>query len=135
MGLVERGRFSLVSKRTVRGLERWAFSGSVLSTVRARPGCVHRDLSGDNLFVLPDGYRVIDWQRPILGPPGVDLASLMASLGFDPVRHAGEGAVRAWLLLNVDWLAQCAARWFPDGTPTYDEQIVRLAARLDDVAR
>ena len=72
-------KFSLVDETTVRDMERWAFSKSVLSTIRARPGCVHRDLSGDNLFILPDGYRLIDWQRPILGPPAVDVASLMAS--------------------------------------------------------
>jgi len=120
-------KFSLVNKATVGDLERWAFSESVISTIRAGAGCVHRDLSGDNLFVLRDGYRLIDWQRPILGPPGVDVASLMASLGFDPARHAGEGAVRVWHLLNVNWLAQCAARWFPDGAPTYDKQIAELA--------
>ena len=132
--LVKGKKFSLVNRATVRDLERWAFSEPVLSTIRAGAGCVHRDLSGDNLFVLRDGYRLIDWQRPILGPPGVDTASLMASLGFDPARHAGEGAVRVWHLLNVNWLAQCAARWFPAGTPTYDKQIARLAARLDDFA-
>jgi len=132
--LVEQGRFSLVNEAMVDDLERWAFSESVLATIRGGAGCVHRDLTEDNLFVMPDGYRLIDWQRPILGPPGVDMASLMASLGFDPVRHAGEGAVRVWRLLNINWLAQCATRWFPAGAPTYDKQIAELATRLDDLA-
>ena len=75
----------------------------MLAAIRARPGYVHRDLCGDNLFVLPDGYRVIDWQRAIRGPTELDLVTLLSSLGFDPLRHVDEGTLRLWLLLQVYW--------------------------------
>ncbi len=126
-GLVAQGKFSLVGEAAIRDLERWAFSEPVLSAVSAKPGYVHRDLGGGNLFVLPDGYRVIDWQRPILGPTDLDLAVLLESLGFDPRPHVGEGVVRVLNFLQVHWLTQCAVRWIPEGASGYDEQIATLA--------
>jgi len=128
--LIDQGKFGLVDEATVRYLERWAFSRSVLSAIRTQPGYVHRDLGGDNLFVLPDGYRVIDWQRPILGPTDLDLAVLLESLGFDPLSYVGEGVVRILNLLHIHWLAQCAARWFPGGTAGYDEGIMELVSSM-----
>lgn len=92
-----------VDEALVRELEHWAYSEPVLTAVRTRPGLVHHDLTGDNLFVLPDGYRLIDWQRPILGPTDLDLITLFGSLGFDPLRHVSEGALRVWLLLQIHW--------------------------------
>jgi hypothetical protein len=79
---------------------------------------VHRDLTGDNLFVLPDGYRLIDWQRPILGTTDLDLITLFGSLGFDPLRHVSEGALRVWLLPQIDWFRDV------------DEWIVQYASGL-----
>jgi hypothetical protein len=128
--LTEQAKFRLVDAETMRNLERRAFSEPVLSAVRTGPGYVHRDLSGDNVFLLPDGYRVIDWQRPILGPADLDLAVLLSSLGFDPLPHVGEGVVEVLDLLSVHWLTQCAARWFPKGAAGYDKQIAELAARM-----
>jgi hypothetical protein len=128
--LTEQAKFRLVDAETVRNLERRAFSEPVLSAIRTRPGYVHRDLSGDNVFLLPDGYRVIDWQRPILGPTDLDLAVLLESLGFDPLPHVGEGIVEVLDLLSVHWFTQCASTWFPEGATGYDRQIAELGARM-----
>ena len=100
---IEQGKFERTNNALVRDLERWAQSDSVLSAIRAKPGYVHRDLTGDNLFVLPDGYRLIDWQRPMLGPTDLDMVSLLGSLGFDPLHHVTEGVLRVWLLLQIHW--------------------------------
>jgi len=128
--LIAQGGFSLVDGATLRDLERWAFSESVLSAIRVKSGYVHRDLGSDNLFVLPDGYRVIDWQRPILGPTDLDLAVLLESLGFDPVPHVGKGVVQVLSFLTIHWSTQCATRWFPEGMAGYDEQIAEFASRM-----
>lgn len=96
-------KFTRTDKTLVRNLERWASSDPVLAAIRASPGYVHRDLTGDNLFVLPDGYRLIDWQRPMLGPTDLDMVSLLGSLGFDPLHHVTAGTLRAWLLLQIHW--------------------------------
>ena len=114
----------------MRNLERWAFSEPVLSVVCAQPGCVHRDLGGDNVFALPDGYRVIDWQRPVLGPTGVDLATFLESLGFDPVPHVGEGIVQVFEFFRINWAVACAVEWFPVAAPTYDKWVVKSTSRI-----
>jgi hypothetical protein len=128
--LVGEGKFSLIDEAMVRNLERWARSESALSVARTQPGCVHRDLGGDNVFALPDGYRVIDWQRPVLGPTGVDLATFLESLGFDPVPHVGEGIVRTLEFFRINWAVACAAQWFPVGAPTYDEWVAKSTSRI-----
>ena len=97
-------------------------------------GYVHGDLSGDNLFLLPDGYRVIDWQRPVRGPTDLDLALLIESLGFDPRPHVGAGVMRIWNIKSIHWLAQCKLRWFPKGE-SYDRQVTQLVAGLEDGSR
>jgi hypothetical protein len=128
--LIDEGKFGLVEKALPRDLERWAWSGPVLSVVRAQPGCVHRDLGGDNVFVLPNGYRVIDWQRPVLGPTGMDLATLLESLGFDPVPHVGESVVKVLDFFRINWAVECAVKWLPVGAPTYDKWVVESTSRI-----
>lgn len=124
--LVEAGIFQRVRPEDLAQLERCAFSEDVLRTFRAGTGYVHHDLAGGNVFMLPDGPRVIDWQRPILGPTNLDLALLLESLGFDPFPHVGEGIVWLMRLLRIGWFTECAVEWFPEGRETYDRQIAEL---------
>jgi hypothetical protein len=125
-GLVEAGIFKSIHLEDLAHLERCAFSEAVLATFQAGIGYVHNDLAGDNVFMLPDGPRVIDWQRPILGPTSLDLALLLESLGFDPLPHVGQGVVRLVRLLRIGWFTECALKWFPQGRETYDRQIAEL---------
>ncbi len=129
--LVNTGRFRQVDQPLIDLLTRHAESPSVLAAIRSQPGYVHRDLWADNVFVAADGYKVIDWQRPIWGPVELDLASLLESVGFDPIRHVAPGVMQLTYLLRIAWFAECARRWFPPAAQTYDEEIVRLAAQVD----
>jgi hypothetical protein len=131
--LIDAGAFTLTDEAAVRALARSASSEPVLAALHTRPGYVHHDLGGDNLFVLPGSYRVIDWQRPILGPTDLDVATLLRSLGVDPLPHVGEGIVQTLDLLTVHWFTQCATRWFPAGTAGYDKRIAGLVARIDEL--
>jgi hypothetical protein len=125
-GLVEAGNFISVYPEDLARLERWACCTDVLATFQAGTGYLHNDLAGDNVFLLPDGPRVIDWQRPILGPAHLDLALLLESLGFDPLPHVGQGVVWLMRLLKIGWFTECAVKWFPEGRETYDRQIAEL---------
>jgi hypothetical protein len=133
--LVEEGSFQRVSRSLIAKLARTMESPAVLAAICSPAGLVHRDLSGDNVFLLPDGYRVIDWQRPILGPVALDLANLLAALGFDPLQHVAPGVVQLLYLLRIDWLAQCARTWFTPGAASYDTTILRHAARVRDAGK
>lgn len=132
--LVESNAFEVVDEATIQCLGERAFSEPVLEVFRTSPGYVHGDLGGDNLFLLPDGCRVIDWQRPILGPTDLDVATLLRSLDVDPLPHVGEGIVRLLDLLTVRWFTEAATRWFPAGIADYDKQIAGLAARIDETS-
>ncbi len=131
--LMEAGTFWRVTPALLDRLAQQLAAPSVRVAFDAETGYVHHDLSADNLFVLPDGYRVIDWQRPIVGPVALDLAALLTSLGIDPGRHVPIGVVQLLHLLHIAWFAQCARHWFPAGATTYDALIVELVAHVDQV--
>jgi hypothetical protein len=128
--LVESGAFHQTDHALIDRLRRQALAPGVLAAFRTPTGCVHRDLSGDNIFVLPEGYRVIDWQRPLLGPVLLDFAALLQTVGLDPRQHIDAGILQLRDLLSIAWVVQCARTWFPPGAATYDAAVVRLAAQV-----
>lgn len=128
--LVEAGTFHLVDHTFVQQLMQTALSQPVLAALCESPGYVHLDLSATNLFVPADGYRLVDWQRPIWGPTALDMASLLDSLHMEMRPHLSIGIVQLFYLLRIGWLSQCARRWFPPGADTYDRQIVQLAEKI-----
>lgn len=136
--LVESGAFRQTDRALIDRLRRQALAPGVLTAFRTPTGYVHRDLSGDNIFVLAEGYRVIDWHRPLLGPVLLDFAALLQTVGVDPRKHVDAGILRLRDLLSITWFVQCARTWFPPGAATYDAAVVRLTAQVaqgDDRAR
>lgn len=128
--LIGQGAFRVTDEVALRTLEQCAFSEPVLSAICTTPGLIHGDFTGEHVFVLPDGYRVIDWQRPVLGPTGLDLAVLLSSLGYAPQPYVCAGAIQVWHILSIHWFTQCKLRWLPQGE-TYDQQVADLVGRLD----
>jgi len=129
--LVACGTFHHVDRTVVETLRRHAEGEAVRVAITSPVGYVHQDLSGDNVLTLPDGYRVIDWQRPLWGPVALDRATLLLSLGVDPARHVLPGVLPLLYLLRIAWFTQCARSWFPAGAATYDTSIIQLAAQVD----
>ena len=128
-GLMDAGRFTAVDAGALREIER-AASKSVLDAVSAPAGLIHSDLGGENVFVLGEDFRVVDWQYPKRGPADLDLAILLESTGLDPRDYVDTGVVRLMLLLRILWLTECATRWFTPGVESYDRQIAQLANAL-----
>jgi thiamine kinase-like enzyme len=124
--LIFQGSFQSVDNRALRKLRKWAFSEEVLAALGKNIGFVHNDLSSNNVFILPDGYRIIDWQRPVIGPKELDLATLLASLNREAKKFVDQSIVWIMYLLRVEWFTECAARWFPEGQDAYDRSIDRL---------
>jgi hypothetical protein len=127
--LIDGGAFSQTTAQMAAELGAWTASPAVRSAFDGPCGFVHRDMSADNVLVLPDGYRVIDWQRPLLGPTDLDRVDLLNSLDYDPLHHVDPGVVQIWLFLSIGWLTEAKARWFPQGN-TYDAQVAERIARL-----
>ena len=95
------------------GLRAWAAQPSVLRVVDAATGVIHGDLTPQQVFLTPDGYRVIDWQRPLRGPSEVDLVALLVHSGVDPGPHLDPAAIGIYWLLLLHW----AVRGDRDVTP------------------
>jgi hypothetical protein len=121
--LVKSGRFQLTSLETLGILDRLAHSSMVASEYDQEIGLVHTDLNKRNIFVCPDGYRVVDWQRPIRGPRAIDKIDLLRNLGVDTSKHVSRGAVVIWSFLTIWWYEQWQTRWVTAGT--YDGWIGR----------
>ncbi len=120
--LVMDGRFRLADPDAVRHTEAWSKSPAVREAVACKPHVIHGDLKADQVFVTADGYRVIDWQRPIVAPPDVDLVSLMVGQGIDPYRFADAAAVGIFWFLRLYWAVEAQYNLFPGGRrPLFDQ--------------
>jgi len=130
--LVEQGSFTRVTPAMIERVAGHSLSADVLAAVENGPtGFVHSDLFAENILAPQGGYMVLDWQRPIWGPVGLDRAALLGSLGVALEEHLPPGLLRLRTLLSIDWLAQAARFWFPPGVETYDQQIARLIEQLE----
>jgi len=132
--LVSQEAFQIVDGESIRYLRKWVFNKDVLSALERKIGFVHHDLSGDNIFVMPDGYRIIDWQRPVLGPTELDLAILLYSMHREVFRYVDIGVVGIMHLLRIEWFTECAAHWFPEGRVSYDKAIEEIVHLLGKTA-
>ncbi|MBO7742838.1 phosphotransferase [Paenibacillus sp. MWE-103] len=128
---VDDGSFVQVDDATVGRLRRWSGAAALRAAFRAPSGYVHSDFKADNVLAAPDGYRILDWQRPILAPVALDRATLLLSLGLDPARYVEPGIVQLYRYLHIAWYAQAGRRWFPQGKPWFDGIIAKLAGELE----
>jgi len=124
--LVLQGSFQIVNHRSLQKLRKWAFCEQVVAALGKNIGFVHNDLRSDHIFVRPEGYRIIDWQRPIIGPRELDFATLVGSLNKEASRFVDENIVWILYLLRIEWFTECAVRWFPEGQASYDRSIDQL---------
>jgi len=112
-GLVDDGKLKQVTRESVRMLDRSARLPQVIEAVSINPGLMHGDLGRDHVFICDGGYKIIDWQRPIYGPRGLEAAEFLQGFGLDATKYARPvPAVGDFLLIN--WCTQCQARWIPD---------------------
>jgi len=132
--LVSQGSFQIVDQVSLQKLRKWTFHENVMAALGKNVGFVHNDLNGDNIFVIPDGYRLIDWQRPVIGPKELDLAALLDSLNIEANRFVDQSIIWILYLLRIEWFTECAVRWFPEGQDSYDSTIHRLINLLGEYA-
>lgn len=103
--LIDTGGFPDFPADAPERLSDWSRGPAVRRALSAAPRIAHGDLSPEEVFVTPQGYRVIDWQRPVLGPEGLDLVSLLVMSGIDPRRHVAPEIVGIASLILLHWAA------------------------------
>lgn len=128
--LVDEGRFQQVTSEAVRALDRCARNSSILEAIAMDSGLIHGDLGGDNVFRCGDGFKVIDWQRPIRGPREFNLFNVIGDCGFDPLKYVHRGIAGVSAFLGVRWFTECKKLWIPDGR-SYDGYIAQTAQSME----
>lgn len=113
-GLLARGRLAGTGPDDLDHVRAWAASAPVQALLEDGSRLAHGDLKADQIFVTPDGYRLIDWQRPILAPPEVDLVSLLVAAGIDPHPFVDPTTVAVHWLLRLNWAVEAQSELFPD---------------------
>jgi hypothetical protein len=112
--LVQDGRFGSTDLDAVSRMRQWSASARVMESIVDRPRVIHGDLTAGQVFVTSSGYRVIDWQRPVFGPPEVDLVTLLVDRKFEPRRHIQPTVVEIYWFLHLCWAVEAQFDLFPD---------------------
>lgn len=112
--LVMNGQFKSVDLSEVECVRSWTTSAKVYEAITGNPRVVHGDLKADQVFVTIDGYRVIDWQRPVMAPPEIDLVSLLVGQHIDPCRFVDAAIAGIFWFLRLCWAVEAQFDLFPD---------------------
>ncbi|UVI29263.1 aminoglycoside phosphotransferase family protein [Paenibacillus spongiae] len=128
--LISEGSFHQVDHELINCLERWSEAPPIMKALNSQTGYVHADLKAENVLVTPNGYRVLDWQRPIRGPVLLDTATLLISLRIDPSRHVPIGIIQLYHFLHIAWFGQAARKWVPQGKSWFDGIIKGISVEL-----
>lgn len=129
--LVGDGSFRAVNREWIDRFTRWAESPALLDAICSSTGYVHSDLKADNILVAPDGFRILDWQRPIRGPVALDRTTLLLSLNIDPTNYVPAGMVQLYHFLHIAWYTQTARKWYPQGKQWFDGFIIQIGEKLE----
>jgi len=129
--IIEAGWFRSTGAEEVAKVRAWAESRPVLAAIEAGTRITHGDLKADQVFTTADGYQVIDWQRPVVAPPEVDLVSLLVGAGVDPRPVCEPAVVGIFWLLRLRWAVEAQDELFP-GTrfPLFDGWAAEAAANI-----
>jgi hypothetical protein len=117
--LIADGRFSMLHADVPGRVAAWARDPQVLDAATTAPGIVHGDLSGDEVLLADDGYRVLDWQRPVLGPREMDLVSLLLHAGADPRQIVARPVVQLSRFVLLHWAALAQHDLLPGLSPEF----------------
>lgn len=124
---VDQQRYPGVAYADVRRLREWAEARAILRAVDTEAVIQHGDLTGDEVFPTGDGVKIIDWQRPLRGPRGIDLANLLHDLGIPSRGHVEETLVQISRFVLIDWAVSVSTEVLPEGAPEIPGSWVRRA--------
>lgn len=126
---IDAGRYPGLTIADAQLLRAWAETGPVLAAVDTDAVIQHGDLTAHEVFDTHDGLRVIDWQRPLRGPRGIDLANLLHDLGIPPRDHVGEAVTQLSRFVLIEWAVAVSTEILPDVDPAIPASWVRGALR------
>jgi hypothetical protein len=127
-GLIGRSVFASIPRETLSRLREWAESVGVVELIEVKSTYCHGDLSGGNIFIDGDELKLIDWQRPRIAPPSVDLAGLLIQSGHDASAHVEREAIQIFFFLVIAWCVECQVEFIPQ--VHYEKHILAAASQI-----
>ncbi len=116
------GRFTKISEEKLAYLTKWASSKSILNIFKSRITTIHGDATGDNIFFTSNGFRIIDWQRPLRAPAEIDLVALLESQNVNSIKYINTCIIGIFYFTRLAWATECQTKWIPEGT-CYDSWV------------
>jgi aminoglycoside phosphotransferase (APT) family kinase protein len=107
----------------------------VVALVDETSGLVHGDLNPANVLVAGEGYRLIDWQRPLFAPRELDQAALFEGRPslFEKVHPLG---VAAFCIVRLHWTVMSRAHYLPElPHHTYSWWAAQALDKIDAIRR
>ena len=56
---------------------------------------------------------MIDWQRPVIAPPEIDLVGLLVDRKIDPRRYVSTAVIKIFWFLRLNWAVEAQYDLFP----------------------
>lgn len=129
--LLADGRFRRPAPNAVERVRTWAASALVLGAIAEGPRVTHGDLKADQVFVEAAGYRIVDWQRPVLAPPELDLVALLVDQQVNPAPYAAKPIVGIYWFLRLRWAVEAQHDLFPERRwPLFDRWAAEAVGKI-----
>jgi hypothetical protein len=111
--LVGDGRFRRLDAETVARLPARLAAPDMVHEATARARVAHGDLTAEQAFVADGGYRVVDWQRPVIAVPELDVVALLVDRGVPAQGHVDAIAIAVFWFVRLHWAVQAQFELFP----------------------
>jgi hypothetical protein len=112
--LIADGLFHSVDTDAVERVRAWASDPAVIENSTRDARVAHADLRCDQVLVTPHGYRILDWQRPVIVSPDLDLVSMLLGENIDAAKHVDPRSVGLFWMLRLGWAAEAQYDLFPE---------------------
>lgn len=111
--LISRRQFRAVDISSIEKIIKWSLRDNVKQAINSSR-LTHGDLKAEQVFITDDGYKVIDWQRPVIAPPEVDLVSLLIDQKINPLLFLDPVFVQVFWFLRLHWAVEAQFELFPE---------------------
>ena len=123
-----------VPRSATRYISSFADNKKILEILCKSTRLIHGDLKSDQIFVSSGNIKVIDWQRPVVGPASLDLASLLISLGIDPSGKVSPEILQVHWILFTGWILEAWMDHFDQTTGTMERWLLLGLSKLKQAA-
>jgi len=129
--LVKIERLQRVTTEGISAFERCIDHPDLLTYIDKESRLIHGDLTAGQIYWAEDAQFVIDWQRPIIAPAQVDLATLLINLKINPIAYVAREAIQVHWILLLNWAVFAQGKLFPEQRwPVFDEWVSTALTNL-----